>query len=61
MNHGKTAVNVTVRVRVDDAQIALRFHKSLPAKGNGWESLHGVNEVELARLVPPLSADVVEL
>ena len=61
VNHGKTAVNVTVRLRVDDAQIALRFHKPLPAQGQGWESLHGVKEVEVVRLVPALSADVVEL
>ena len=60
VNHGKTAVQVTVRLRVDDARVVLRSHRPLPASG-GWQRLHGVREVEVTRLVPALAGVVVEL
>ena len=60
VNHGKIAANMTVRLRVDDAEIAVRNHEI--ANGSGWRRVRpGWHEVELSRMVPPLSGLGVDL
>jgi hypothetical protein len=60
VNHGKVAVNITARLRTDDAKIEVRHHEI--ATASGWRRFRpGWTEVELSQRVPALSGVVVEI
>jgi hypothetical protein len=61
VNHGQVPVNVTVRLRVDDAGIVVRHHTATHTT-RGWHKLHAhVRQVEVSRMVPALGGVAVQL